>query len=470
VSAADEYFKKADQAAKKQNWDYAVELILQGLIINPKDADYRRKLHQIETLAIQEKGGNPAGGMGVRLKVMPLQANIKKLSMQKKWDEAVIEIERCLRLQPQNAPTLFQLGVALENLAAVDASIAMLEDVINLDKTNVDAYRKLGELWAKKDEPEKAIQYWEKLRQFKPDDKEAAKAVRDLSAATMVKKAEDKKKQSGDESFKALLKSEEEASELEKRQKIARTDEERIEKIRLFTADLKKDMTNSRLWRELGMLYQDLKQWDKALAAFKKAREVNPHDLFAEEKIGALREAKYEEVVKQARAKLEEARAAGTATPELEEEVKKKEEQFRRFLADEYDRRVKAHPTDYELKLKFGQILLGLGRLDEAIKQFQFSVKDPKFKAASLEMLGTCFKEKGLYDLAESQYKDALNAVTEKDGEMGKGIKYNLGIVCEKKGNREGALGWYQMIMAVDIGFRDVSARVSALMNGGGAG
>ena len=470
MSAADEYFKKADQAAKKQNWDYAVELILQGLIINPKEADYRRKLHQIQTLAIQEKGGNPQGGIGVRFKVMPFQANIKKLTMQKKWDEAVIEIERCLRHQPQNAPTLFQLALALDNLAAIDGAIAMLEDVTNLDKTNVEAYRKLGELWAKKDEPEKAIQYWEKLRQFKPDDKEAAKAVRDLSAATMVKKADEKKRQSGDESFKALLKSEEEASDLEKRQKIARTDEERVEKIRLLKDDLKKDMTNSRLWRELGILYQDLKKWDHALAAFEKAKEVNPHDLFASEKIGALKEAKYEEVVKQSRAKFEAAKAEGTATPELEEEVKQKEAQFLQFLVDEYDRRVKAHPTDYELKLKFGQILLKAKRLDDAIKQFQFSVKDPKFKAASLEMLGTCFKEKGLYDLAESQYKDALNAVNEKDGEMGKGIKYNLGIVSEKKGNREAALSWYQMIMAVDIGFRDVSARVSALMNGGGGG
>ena len=92
MSAADEYFKKAEQAAKKQNWDYATELTLQGLVISPKNAEQRRKLHQYETLAIQEKGGNPQGGMGMSLKVMPLQANIKKLSMQKKWDEAVIEI------------------------------------------------------------------------------------------------------------------------------------------------------------------------------------------------------------------------------------------------------------------------------------------------------------------------------------------------------------------------------------------
>jgi len=155
----------------------------------------------------------------VRLKVMPMQANIKKLSMQKKWEEAVIEIEKCLRMQPQNVPTLFQLAVALENIDAVDGSISVLEEVIHHEKTHVEAYRKLGSLWARKDEPEKAIEFWSKVQQYKPDDKEAGKAIRDLSAATMVKKAEERKKQVGDESFKALLESEEESADLEKNKK-----------------------------------------------------------------------------------------------------------------------------------------------------------------------------------------------------------------------------------------------------------
>jgi len=470
LSAADEYFKKAEQAAKKQNWDYATELTLQGLVIAPKNAEQRRKLHQYETLAIQEKGGNPQGGMGVRLKVMPVQANIKKLTMQKKWDEAVLEIERCLRLQPQNPATLFQLALALENIEAVDGAISVLEEVIGFDKTNVEAYRKLGSLWAGKDEPEKAIAYWEKLRQYKPDDKEAAKAVRDLSAASMVKKAEDKKKLTGDESFKAMLKSEEEAADLEKRGKVVRTDEDRVEKIKLLQAELKKDQTNSRLWREMGGLYQDLKRWDYALAAFKKALEVNPHDLFATEKMGALREAKYEEDLKTAEAKVEAARLNGGDLAAVEEELKAKKEQFKRFRVEEYDRRTKAHPTDYELKVTYGKALMEVGQIDDAIKQFQQAVKDPKYRTASFDLIGTCFKEKGMYDLAETQYQEALKSVADKDSETGKGVKYNLGVVCEKKGNREAALNWYQQIMAVDIGFRDVSSRVSRLMNGGGGG
>lgn len=469
MSAAEEYFKKAEQAVKKGNSDYAIELYIQGLIIQPKASLERRKLHKVMTLSIQEKGGNPQGGMAVKFRVMPVQANIKKLTLQKKWDEAVIEIEKCVRLQPQHVPTLLALAAALEHIEAVDGAIAVLEEVIEYDRANVEGYRKIGQLWAKKDEPEKAISYWEKVVQYKPDDKEAGKAIRDLSAATMVKKADERKKQTGDESFKALLKSGEESSDLEKKQKVIRTDEDRLDAIRLKKEDLKKDQTNSRLWRELGALYQDMKNWGHAEASYRKALEVNPHDLFAKEKIGSLKEVRYEEDVKKAQGEVEAAKAAGLNGAELEQKIaslRQKEEQFLKFRVEEYDRRVKAHPTDYELKLKYGNILIQARQYDDAIKEFQKSVKDPKFKILSLNSIGNCFKEKGLFDLAEQQYHDALKFVADQDSELGKDIKYNLGVVCEKKGNKDGALGWYQKIMAVDIGYRDVSARVSRLMSG----
>jgi tetratricopeptide (TPR) repeat protein len=400
-----------------------------------------------------------------------MELNIKKLTMQKKWDEAVIEYERCLRFHPHNAATLFGLSEALENINLPQAAISVLEEIIDVDKTAIEAYRKLGKLWGGQDQPEKAISYWEKLRQLKPDDKEAGKAIRDLSAATMVKKAEERKQQAGDESFKALLKSEEESADLEKKAKIIRTDEDRVEAIRLKKEDLKKDPTNSRLWRELGTLYQDLKNWKFAGAAYRKALEVNPHDLFAKEKIGVLAETQYVEEIEQLRQKVEAGSTNGDAeAAAAREELKKKEAVFKEFRVQEYDRRVRAHPTDYELKLQYGRVLMEAEKYDDAIGQFQKSVKDPKFKVPSHLLIGKCFEHKTLYDLAESEFGKALEGVSDPDSEVAKEIRYSLGFVAEKKGDRPKALKWYQEIMSVDISYRDVSARVSNLMrNGGGS-
>ncbi len=472
MSASKDYFKKAEQAAKKQNFDYSIELYMQGLMIDPKSTAQRRKMHKVMTLAIEEKGGNPQGGLTVKLKVMPILANVKKLTMQKKWDESVIEYEKALRYQPRNCATLFALAGVLENNECSDSAIGILEDVVTIDKGHIEAYRRLGKLWAD-DDPEKAISYWERLKQHKPDDKEAGKAIRDLSAATMVKKAEERKAAAGDESFKAMLADEDKSSELEKKGKIIRTDADRVEAIKYKTEDLKKDPKNSRLWRDLGGLYQDLKKWVRAEQAYKKALQVNPHDLFASEKIGALKENRLEAEVDE----LRKAASANGSSEEQQQQLEVKEKAFTEFKVVEYERRVKAHPTDYELKMRYGRVLMDNSNFDAAIEQFQKAIQDPKYKVVALTCNGTCFFEKGLLDLANAQYQTALGEVSsDPNSEVVKEIKYHLGHVCEAKarqaadGDRkpfvDEALKWYQEIMAVHIGYRDVSGRVTGLMAG----
>lgn len=459
MTGAEDRFKRGDQAARKGNYEYAVELYLQGLTIQPKAADARARLHEYEALAIESEGGNPQGSVGAKMKSMRIQANIKKLEMQKKWDEAVIELERALRYQPRNASLLLKLAHALELAECGDGALSVLEEVAAYDKQNTEALRQLGRMWSERDDPEKAVGFWERLRMIKPDDKEASKAIRDLSAATMVKRTEERKSEAGDESFKALLKDEQESADLEKQAKVLRSDDDRREAVRLKMETIKGDPKNSRLWRELGGLYQELRDYAHALAAYRKAKEVNPHDLFADDKIGALKEQQADDRVEAMRRKVEAAEADGGATDELRAQLEKLEAQVSQFKIAEYGRRVKAHPTDYELKLRFGRLLLETGKFDQAIEQFQKSVKDPKFKVMSQNLMGQCFARKGVYAVAVAQYKEALVGLSDPNNDQAKEIRYNLAVASEEQGDRETALDVYQKIMAVDIGYRDVAAR-----------
>src|SRR5262249_42911253 len=152
-------------------------------------------------------------------------------------------------------------------------------------------------------------------------------------------------------------------------------------------------------WRELGALYQDLKVWDKAEGAFRKALEVNPQDLYAQEKIGHLKEVRLDVELEDLKKKVA-AEVNGTNGSELRDQLTKKEAEVLLFKRDEYLRRVNAHPTDYELKVKYGMVLIKCKQYDEAIGQFQKSVKDPKLKVVSHTQIGNCFAEKSLFDLA----------------------------------------------------------------------
>ncbi len=474
MGAADSYFQKADLALKKHNYEYAIELFLQGLSIDPKITARRRQLHQIETLAIQEKGGNPAGGMATKLKVMGNEAQVKKLHFQKKYDEEVIEIEKILRHQPQNVGALNALAQALELMEVHDGAIATYEEIIALNKTDVEAFRRMGKLLDKIGDVDKAIECWEKVKLYKPEDKEAGKAIRDLSAAKMVKQQDDRKKAGGDESFRALLKDQSESEELQKKQMIIRTDEDRKRAIRFKVEEIKKDSQNSRLWRELGALFQDLKEWAKAEESFRKAMEVNPQDLYAVEKLGTLKETRLDLELEELRKKIE-ASGNGNVDPSLLDLLPKKEEEVRKFKLTEYDRRCAAHPTDYELKVKLGKVLRESRKFDEAIGQFQKAVKDPKLKVVSHTQIGHCFVEKELYDLAIGQFSSALSGVADIDSEVGKDIKYSLADANERKGDHNPAdasrrkadyltaIDLFQQIMSIDIAYRDVSGRVDKL-------
>lgn len=466
--AAKERFKRGQQAARKGNLEYAVELYMQGLSLDPRAAEERQTLHNIERRLIEEGGGNPQGGMKAKFKTAPLLAKIKKLSMQKKWDEAVLEYEKALRPQPQNPSLLLGLAGALENLdSCMDAAIGTLEEVVSVDKTNVEAYRKLGQLCTAQGDVDAAVEHWEKLRMYKPDDKEAAKAIRDLSAANLVQRAEERQQQTGDESFRSLLKDEEESEDLEKKSKVIRTDEDRLQAIEFKKEELKKEPKNSRLWRELGGFYQDLKKWNHARKAYETALKVNPHDLFAHDKIGALREQQQDEKLSTLREKVDAVRQRGANAQDLErleKELQAKEVEVLKFKIEEYERRTKAHPTDYQLKVRFGEFLMQGGRHDKAIAEFQKAVKDPKFKIGAQNLMGKCFQAKGVLPIAISQFEEALRGVADPDSPMAKEIKYNLAIAYEENGQPDKALSYYQQIMAADIGYRDVSSRVDQLM------
>ena len=467
MNTAKDIFQRAEQAARKGNLEYSIELYLQGLTINPKASDERQTLHRVEAQMVENNGGNPAGGVGTKLKTAGSHGKVKRLKLQKKWDEAVMELERTIKPQPHNTNLLFELADLLEKVEARRSAIAILSDLIGIDKTHIEAYRKLGTLLNEEGETKKAIEAWEKLKMYRPEDKEAGKAVRDLSALSMVSAVEEKKSETGDDSFRALLKDEEESVDLEQKAKVLRTDEDRIEAIRFKKEDLRKEPKNSRLWRELGGLYQDLRKWKHAKAAYNKALEVNPQDLFAIDRLGSLQETIFDGQIHVLETKIQELENNGAEGGEIAE-LKARLDEYQgnaiRFKTAEYERKVKAHPTEYELKLVYGELLMQSENYDEAIERFQKAVKDPKFKVRAQNSMGQCFQRKKVHAIAIAQYTEALRGVADPDSDIAKDIRYNLATATEESGEYDDALEHYQIIMATDIGFRDVSERVNGLM------
>jgi tetratricopeptide (TPR) repeat protein len=76
-------------------------------------------------------------------------------------------------------------------------------------------------------------------------------------------------------------------------------------------------------------------------------------------------------------------------------------------------------------------------------------------------VLGCCYGELGMLDLAVKQLEEASREIGSMN-EMKKEIVYNLGLVYERVGEIEKSLTCMKQIYEVDYGYRDVARRVES--------
>ncbi|MGE3164347.1 MAG: tetratricopeptide repeat protein [Planctomycetota bacterium] len=459
MGAADSFFTKAELAIKKRNYDYAIELFLQGLEIDPDRLEERKKLRATAVRRVQEAGGNTMGGGAFKLKRLGALGKVKKLGMTKDFEKQILELEKILRDAPQNVDLNMDLANAFIQSGRLESAIWGYTCVLEVAPTNVEALKHLGRLYEKQTDFERAIQCWERVRQADPSDQEAGKAVRDLAASTMMKRADARRQSGGDGSFRDLLKDSDESGKLEQKQKIIRTSDDAMAAIELKAEEVARTPGNTRLMRELGDLYVKAKKFDEARTVYQQALQVDPQDMYTQERLGTLEE-------RQIQAGIEDLRTAMVNSPddaEIKRRVAEAEKKYNDFMLTELPRRVAAHPTDYSLKASLGRLYQKNSRFDEAIQQYQQSGKDPKFAIESNYRIGQCFFAKKLYDLAIKQYNTALGGVSEADSPLAKNLRYDLATAHLGKGERDKALEYFEEVMSVDIGFRDVSRKVDEI-------
>ena len=119
-------------------------------------------------------------------------------------------------------------------------------------------------------------------------------------------------------------------------------------------------------------------------------------------------------------------------------------------------------PEDFETHYNLGIAYKEMGLTDEAIGEFQLAAKDPLHAVECCAMLGLCFLEKGLPQLAVKWYRKGLETIGIKEDDR-LGIQYALAGVQEQIGDREGAYRTYLEIFGASAGYRDVQDRLKEL-------
>ncbi|HXR08142.1 MAG TPA: tetratricopeptide repeat protein, partial [Candidatus Acidoferrum sp.] len=123
--------------------------------------------------------------------------------------------------------------------------------------------------------------------------------------------------------------------------------------------------------------------------------------------------------------------------------------------------RVEKYPSDLVLRFELGQLYFQAGKITEAIQEMQKAQNNPNRRIQALSCLGQCFARRNMNDLAAKKLEQAIAEKVVFDEEKME-IIYALGAILEKMGRKEEAIEQYKKIYEVDVGFKDVAAKVDA--------
>lgn len=444
------HIDKAEEALRKKNFDYAVDLLQQVLSLQPDHGEARKSWCQ----ALRQKHERkPTPGWLAKVAGSPhaLSAGLAKVS--KSPQGKVRALEKNLRLEPTNPNVLLGLGRALSECGHFQSAVAVFESLGEADPKNADAWKLAAACHQRLGQIDPALECLEKALQASPRDAEAERLRKNLSAdATLRGGGYDKARSS-----REVMRDQDQVARLEKQQRIHRSDDELESEEQEIRAKIEAGTVTGAERRRLAELLSRRELFEDAVTVLEAGLDVDDNRADLLDRIGDCRIGAVSREIRKIEERLNEKPSEG-----LKEDLEYLKADLTKLQVEEFRRRALDRPTEYSLQFELGKALQAAGDLDDAIGAFQKSMKDPKTRLDSLVRLGSCFFKKGLLDLADKQLNAALEE-TSPASDKGKGILYNLGLIAEKSNRTEDAFRFYSRIYEIDIQYRDVSQKIETL-------
>jgi tetratricopeptide (TPR) repeat protein len=450
-ATARSFYDKAKGALERANLEYAISLFLETLRVEPNFTKARQLLR-----AAQVKNTETAKGLKKLFssaKSAPALARAKMVA-QKNPTEAMDLAEQALTEDPRNGAALMMLAEAAETGQHFETTAQTLEYYLRLAPRDTKAMHWLARTYLTLGMNDAARERYEQLIQINPNDFAAQKGLKDATAhGAMASGGWEEAK-----SYRDVLKDEKESVALEQAAKVVRAEDHLQNLINESLAKLKNDPGSPVIQRELGNLYRQHGDFDKALEYLQRIYDAEAGaDPSLEREMTEVKTKRIEAAIA---ARKEKLRAGPADTEALQTEIANLEKELVGHMLAEAEKLVERYPNDLNYRFDLALLYFKNDNQQGAIEQFQKAVGHPQKRVASLNYLGQCFHQLGLHDLAADQYRKALDELPMMDG-VKKEITYNLGLTLEAMGHFDQAVAEYKKIAAVDFGFRDVRQRIT---------
>jgi len=449
-SKAKLFFDKAAEAASGSNFDYAIDLYIEGLRCNP---DALREGHlQLRELSLvrQGKGGKKPSMMD-RIRFgrgkTPLEQMLNTEYLLAKDPDNLSYIEMVLKAAVEGGYLQTAKWIADLLFAANNASASPSVHTYLLLK---DSYAAIGQ-W------ERAVAACQYAARLRPDDDEIADEARRLSAEMTVSRG--KYDQAGD--FRDSIKDRAAQDKLHAQQSVVKTEDYRHSAVDLAREAYRDDSDSAHNIFDLADALADLRTDAGEQEAINLLENTyrKRQDFSFKERAGLIRIAQLKRQIRE----LETAMEASPGDSLAKSKHAGLLGQLNKAELDHYGLCAKNYPTDLKAKYEYAVRLIRNKRFDEAIPLLQEAQKDPRSRITAMDKIGLCFFMKGWFADAVDIFTQAIDAYEIKDDDTAKELRYNLARSFEEQGEPARALDIYRKIAQSDFGYKDVSGRVDRL-------
>jgi tetratricopeptide (TPR) repeat protein len=436
---------KADEAAGKRNYDYAIELYLQALTLDPDNAPARTALRNAQLKRQGEQGG---GGVVAKLLTFPSRLSAGLYGMAKNHEKQALCYESVLRRDPTNTGVALKLGRALYRGGAKRGARAVFEAIPLWDGGCVEAWKGAAAIAREQGAFDEALTLYQRAKGLAPNDKQVNDAIRDISAQRSIDVRE------GAASYRDVLQDEKQAKALEARQMRAQGVDDAANTAAELEAALEQSPGDLPTLRRLARAYESSKKAEQAVETYQRILRIEPNDFDAATRISEIKLAAYDRRI----AKLESLVKADPSDANKAELQKTRATRVK-FEVEDLKTRVAAHPTETKLRLQFGMALHRAGKFEEAVAEFQQSRREPMHARESAFWLGRSFLDLKKGQLAVKQLEAVLEHGEEKGrlDQVAKEAHYYLGKALLLLEDADAARRHFERIYEEDINYRDVA-------------
>jgi tetratricopeptide (TPR) repeat protein len=444
---------KAVSAIELRNVGYAISLLQEILKQEPEFLTGRQLLRRAEvtkTKSAKKSFFNISTASFTDMNAQRKSKNDPK--------HAVEVLEKVLEKEPYNRQANLALKDAALAAGLPETAVFALQTLLEENPRDVKVLHELGRLYHQLGDSDQEEEIYNQITAINPLEAEAFRLGKDASARASMKRGG----WTQAESYRDLIKDKEVAVSLEQQSRMHLTGESLDQQIAETYALHQAEPANIDLARRLGGLNEQKEDFEAAIGWYEYAADLTKGaDAGLVRKASDLKMKCLEREIAAHEKFLSTHDAANELYARTSDQLEAAKAKRAEIVIVHAQERVARNPTDLQLRFELGENLFNARRFRDALPELQRARQNPYARLKAMNLLGCCYRELEMLDLAVKQLEEASNEILSMDATK-KEIVYNLGLVYERMGDPEKSVACMKQIYEVDYGYKDVAKRVES--------